>query len=719
MKRILALTLLASVSYLFPAFSQTSPWTVGLAGGVFNYYGDASEYPSFNLAASRPAGALSIERKIGSFFRPQLQLMGGQIYGTKQYLDVEMTSIHTEAALKLGIDFMGMINKESKLEVAPNVGFVAAYFTPEVRRINGNESPLGSHINQGENFGTGLAWGGRLGYQFSDQWKGFAGLDMRYYLTNQVDAYEGTKSTTNDWLSFAFAGVGYSFKTGEKKPIDEDAVPDPDRLFRGQFTQNNLSKEGVELKIYDVKDRLAATAVTDGRGRFEAPGLKPDKEYTVKLEGEDRNYAEGSKLYIINEANEKVAVTNKLGDSRFAYTHMPQEEVNQLAPIEVDDSDTKMEGLFTYKKLAKSGVKLNLYDRNGDKVASTVTDIGGKFKFKGLSPEETYTVRLNEDDEGLFNQGRLYYLNNEGKRVAAAQKPKFNEYEFKQLTSEEANKMPLLIESDVEATMRGVYTYEDLPKAGVMMYLVDDEGNKFDSVRTGVDGSFQFSQLDPNKKYLVRINEEDVKDTRYVELFFLNEENEPVMRAGAERGGLFSFDALPPEEIAGLQTLERAEIGSDGKLLYRKESVDGEYVEGTKKDSVDLIAFDLVDETPDSKDPSLKKKNIYDVDFEKEIIYFDHDKYTVTQNQAGTKGSVIAKKLKANPAMRIEIHGYASQPGPAMYNVVLSQKRADELKRILVEKYGIDGGRITPVGKGEDPNSSEEDARRARIIIIE
>ncbi len=44
---------------------------------------------------------------------------------------------------------------------------------------------------------------------------------------------------------------------------------------------------------------------------------------------------------------------------------------------------------------------------------------------------------------------------------------------------------------------------------------------------------------------------------------------------------------------------------------------------------------------------------------------------------------------------------------------------ADELKRLLVEEYGINAGRITPVGKGEDATMSEVEARRARVIIIE
>lgn len=700
-------------------FAQQRPWTLGASGGIFNYYGDASEEPSFNFGVSRPAGALSIERKFGSFFRPQLHLMAGQLYGQKQYLNVQLKSFHTEAALKLGFDVVGLIKPEAKLEIAPNVGFVAAYYNPKVTRISTNEEVVAPHINQGEKFGTGLAWGGRLGYQFNDTWRGVAGLDMRYYLTNEVDAYDGIKSTTNDWLSYFFVGVGYSFGSGGASG-EKIKEMNPDRMFNGQFTHNNLPKEGVTMNMYDEKDNLVATAITDKNGNFGFNELKPEKDYTIKLEGDDRELGKGGKVYVLNEQNEKVAITAKNGDSRFVYKHLTQDEVNQMAAIKVDASETTMQGLFTYQKLAKSGVKLNLYDQSGSKVASTVTGINGQFKFEGLTPDEVYMVKLNEDDQELYNHGRLYILNSDGKRIAVAGKPKFNEYKFEHLTKEEADEMPVLVESDVETKMRGVFVYNDLPKAGVKLYMVDQEDNKLDSVVTGVDGSFQFSQLEPNAMYLVRINEGDVPDPARADLFFLNNEDEPVMRAGVERGEKFSFSALPDNEIAGLQVL-RTEIAGEGKLMYRKESIDGEYVKPSENDTAAMRGFELTGKTPDSKDKpkNATGTNVYNVDFEKETIFFQHNKSSISQNQEGTKGSVIAKKLKDNPAMRIRIEGYASTPGTEAYNLVLSQRRADALKKLLVEKYGIDTGRIVAIGKGEDPSSSEEEARRARIVVLE
>jgi hypothetical protein len=72
------------------------------------------------------------------------------------------------------------------------------------------------------------------------------------------------------------------------------------------------------------------------------------------------------------------------------------------------------------------------------------------------------------------------------------------------------------------------------------------------------------------------------------------------------------------------------------------------------------------------------------VDFENETIYFRHNSFWISQNQQGTKGSIIAKKLKENSAMRIRIEGWASQPGDESYLFLNTESMLLELK-LLVE----------------------------------
>ena len=59
----------------------------------------------------------------------------------------------------------------------------------------------------------------------------------------------------------------------------------------------------------------------------------------------------------------------------------------------------------------------------------------------------------------------------------------------------------------------------------------------------------------------------------------------------------------------------------------------------------------------------------------------------------------------SDPALissNVEIVGHTDSSGAAAYNLRLSQKRAEAVRSYLVTRKGIDAGRITPVGRGEE-----------------
>ena len=85
----------------------------------------------------------------------------------------------------------------------------------------------------------------------------------------------------------------------------------------------------------------------------------------------------------------------------------------------------------------------------------------------------------------------------------------------------------------------------------------------------------------------------------------------------------------------------------------------------------------------------------------------------------------IAKILKANPKLKIEIDGYTDNIGTKAYNLKLSLKRAESVKNILVNTYKINPKRIIIKGFGESyplvPNSTSTNRalnRRVEIINI-
>jgi len=57
--------------------------------------------------------------------------------------------------------------------------------------------------------------------------------------------------------------------------------------------------------------------------------------------------------------------------------------------------------------------------------------------------------------------------------------------------------------------------------------------------------------------------------------------------------------------------------------------------------------------------------------------------------------------LKANPQVRVEIEGHCDERGTNEYNLALGIKRANSVKRYLVD-LGISAGRLSAVSYGEE-----------------
>lgn len=81
----------------------------------------------------------------------------------------------------------------------------------------------------------------------------------------------------------------------------------------------------------------------------------------------------------------------------------------------------------------------------------------------------------------------------------------------------------------------------------------------------------------------------------------------------------------------------------------------------------------------------------------------------------------LAQLMKAHSEIRLHIEGHTSAEGDDQFNQKLSQDRAQAAVDFLVNKEGIDPGRLTAVGKGSsepiDPDKPELN-RRTEFIIV-
>ncbi|OUD15322.1 OmpA family protein [Thioflexithrix psekupsensis] len=84
----------------------------------------------------------------------------------------------------------------------------------------------------------------------------------------------------------------------------------------------------------------------------------------------------------------------------------------------------------------------------------------------------------------------------------------------------------------------------------------------------------------------------------------------------------------------------------------------------------------------------------------------------------------VALYLKANPENPILVEGHTDDLGAEDYNAVLSKRRADAVRQVLIE-YGIEPERISTMGYGESRPMAGNDTpegraknRRVEIIIL-
>jgi outer membrane protein OmpA-like peptidoglycan-associated protein len=101
-------------------------------------------------------------------------------------------------------------------------------------------------------------------------------------------------------------------------------------------------------------------------------------------------------------------------------------------------------------------------------------------------------------------------------------------------------------------------------------------------------------------------------------------------------------------------------------------------------------------------------------------VLFDFDKAEIRPDAASALAH-LATLIRAYPSGRADLEGHTDSKGDDAYNQRLSLRRAEAVKRWLVEREGIEAGRLAPRGAGESRPvaSNEDDAGRQRNRRVE
>jgi OOP family OmpA-OmpF porin len=93
-------------------------------------------------------------------------------------------------------------------------------------------------------------------------------------------------------------------------------------------------------------------------------------------------------------------------------------------------------------------------------------------------------------------------------------------------------------------------------------------------------------------------------------------------------------------------------------------------------------------------------------------INFDVDEATIKKNSTKTLNAAV-KVLTDFPDVRIEISGHTDTDGDRDHNLDLSRRRAEAVKKYLIDK-GIDSSRIETRGAGPDEPVADNTTKRGK-----
>ncbi|MBI5875267.1 MAG: peptidoglycan-associated lipoprotein Pal [Deltaproteobacteria bacterium] len=104
-------------------------------------------------------------------------------------------------------------------------------------------------------------------------------------------------------------------------------------------------------------------------------------------------------------------------------------------------------------------------------------------------------------------------------------------------------------------------------------------------------------------------------------------------------------------------------------------------------------------------------------------IYFDFDRFTIMDNMNPVLDK-NAQWLKKKAGVKIQVQGHADERGTNEYNIALGERRAQSVKKYLVDS-GVNEAKLSTISYGEetpaDPGHTEEawaKNRRVEFVIV-
>jgi outer membrane protein OmpA-like peptidoglycan-associated protein len=326
----------------------------------------------------------------------------------------------------------------------------------------------------------------------------------------------------------------------------------------GVFKFQNLPMEGVELFLVDENDNIIETVTTDENGEFKFSKLEADRGFQIKLSDEmDAQLGDHIAVLFMDNKGNELNILNATSTGGFEYKPLRSELSQKMYLLEEEDASNLSRnyvfsiGLFEYQNLPKEDIILQLLDSDDNVIETVVTDINGQFVFSMIRPDMQYKVQIGDENNLAIEETEMYFVSKDGNVTTAYNETGTPDYTFNRLNPDYFFSIQQMNEGKTELQttesfkdISGQFKYQNLPKEGVKLYLLDEYNKVIEVVYTDTDGHFIFSKLAKDASYFVKLAEDDVSLLDEANFVIMNEKNEELEQERVAETG-FNFNTLP------------------------------------------------------------------------------------------------------------------------------------------------------------------------------
>lgn len=314
-------------------------------------------------------------------------------------------------------------------------------------------------------------------------------------------------------------------KTGHFVNAEEDGS------VTGTYLYNKLPLDNAYLLVYDEEGVVVDTIMTDAEGSFVYKKLNVNATYTFKpldISKTDDVFVDitdpamnvkgnfsykslplqNEALLVLDENGGVVDTIYTDAQGNFNYTKLSADNKYSFKPLELKDEEqafdftveepdeTVVEGTMKYKKLPLINSPLLVKDENGMVVDTIYTDLDGKFRFKKLKTDGSYTFEAFNKEED----------------------PELLDFVFAEVEKEQ---------------VQGSFVYQNLPLQNEALVVLDANGFPVDTIYTDESGRFMYKKLKGETNYTLKLlNDNDLIADDLV--LVLDEEKEEIAQETPE-----------------------------------------------------------------------------------------------------------------------------------------------------------------------------------------